>query len=61
MNVETGKVYTDHESIRKAFDRGERLVPISPKAAKLLGIGRARRVRELRRRRKLNRRAMATT
>lgn len=59
MNVDTGKVYTDDESIRKAFERGENLVQISPKVAKLLGIGRARRVRELRRRRRMRRQALA--
>lgn len=47
MNIETGKVYRGLD-VDKAVARGERLVPISEKAAKLLGIGRAKRVRALR-------------
>jgi hypothetical protein len=55
MNPDTGKVYTGPD-VQRAIDRGERLVPISEKAAKLLGIGRAKRVQQLRRRRRLMKR-----
>lgn len=52
MNIDTGKVYTDLAEIDRARARGERLTPISDKAAKLLGIGRAKRLQELRRHRR---------
>ena len=53
MNSDTGKVYTNDAAIADARTRGERLVPISDRAAKLLGIGRAKRLQDLRARRKL--------
>jgi hypothetical protein len=57
MNVDTGKVYTTDREIEAARTRKEPLVEVSPRVAKLLGIGRAQRVRDLRRKRRLARAA----
>lgn len=48
MNVDTGKIYSDPESIRKALARGERLVPLSPEM-QAAHIGKNRKQRRIER------------
>ena len=55
MNSDTGKVYTDPDEIAKAWQRGEKLVPISERAAKTIKAGRVSYSRELGNRRAKNR------
>lgn len=48
MNVETGKVYTEPEAVAAAEARGEKLVPVSKRVAKLLSEARQDRAANLR-------------
>jgi hypothetical protein len=53
VNVETGKVYTGPEEVEAARARGERLVPVSDRAADLLRRGRAAKCDALRKKRRV--------
>jgi len=48
MNTETGKVYTGPDEIAAAQERGEKLVPVSPRVAKLVKEARHARAHSLR-------------
>ena len=52
MNTETGKVYTGADAIEAAKGRGEKLVLISERAARLLAEARANRAAALKRKRR---------
>ncbi len=41
MNSDTGKVYSGEKDISAAVMRGERLVPVSERAAKKIRLGRS--------------------
>jgi hypothetical protein len=48
MNTETGKVYEGEAEIAAAFARGEKLVPVSKKVARLMKVSRATEAARLR-------------
>ena len=53
MNADTGKVYSGKEEVAAAVRRGERLVPVSDRAADLLRRGRAAKCAALRKKRRV--------
>jgi len=52
VNTETGKVYTGADAIEAAKGRGEKLIVISERAARLLEEARANRAAALKRKRR---------
>lgn len=62
VNPNTGKVYTSIEDIRRAVERGEKLIPVSQRTAEIVEQGRSARrqglisARQQRKQRKAQRR-----